>query len=165
MLYVLCGDEINKWTLYVTWWRRGMSGISEIYISRCIQSLYSFRSCFVINKFTQLCNKNRVFNFFEHWHATHSTRPLTFVDKYGGGEIIKIMWVNEMLFLPYMSTMYIVKATKVDATIPFTSQVYTLSAWAGLRDELILPITISTNHNVNAVYAVPCCKHKQSLDS
>ncbi len=46
------------------------------------------------------------------------------------------------------------------------SKAYTVSAWAGLRTEFILPIAISTNHYVNAVYAVvPRCKHKQSLDS
>ena len=35
---------------------------------------------------------------------------------------------------------------KVDVTNPFTSEAYTLSAWAGLRTELSLPIAISTNH-------------------
>ncbi len=38
------------------------------------------------------------------------------------------------------------KVTKVDVTNPFTSQAYTLSAWAGLRTELSLPIAIATNH-------------------
>ncbi len=41
---------------------------------------------------------------------------------------------------------YNITACKVDATIPFTSQAYTLSAWAGLHDELILLIATSTNH-------------------
>ncbi len=35
---------------------------------------------------------------------------------------------------------------KVGATIPFTSQVYTLSTWAGLCTKIILLIAISTNH-------------------
>ena len=38
------------------------------------------------------------------------------------------------------------KVSKVNVIIPFTNQAYTLSVWAGLCHELILPITISTNH-------------------
>ena len=53
---------------------------------------------------------------------------------------------------------------KVIFIIPFTSQGYTVSAWAGLRAKLILPMAISTDH-VNAVYTVLRCKHKQALDS
>ena len=53
---------------------------------------------------------------------------------------------------------------KVFFIIPFTSQVYTLSAWGGLGAKLILPIAISTNHMSIGVHT-PHCKHKQSLDS